>query len=82
MRLQEVYEEAEVAGVTIPIPTRVQVCFGRTPAGSVVFCPRVRVFFVCCFASRHARWALDSLLPPAPLFTHALPSLCIQVGRL
>ena len=26
MRLQEVYEEAEVAGVTIPIPARVQVC--------------------------------------------------------
>lgn len=26
MRLQEVYEEAEVAGVTIPIPARIQVC--------------------------------------------------------
>lgn len=25
MRLQEVYEEAEVAGVKIPIPSRVQV---------------------------------------------------------
>ncbi|CAB1100153.1 unnamed protein product [Ectocarpus sp. CCAP 1310/34] len=26
MRLQEVYEEAEVAGVTIPIPARIQAC--------------------------------------------------------
>lgn len=36
MRLQEVYEEAEVAGVTIPIPARVQV--------RACVCARVREF--------------------------------------
>lgn len=51
MRLQEVYEEAEVAGVKIPIPARIQVKTTKcTCVRSGAIADLVLFFLcVCCF---------------------------------
>lgn len=49
MRLQEVYEEAEVAGIKIPIPARIQVWRG-TRLRYRIFSPSLRSTYFLRFA--------------------------------